>query len=253
MDPSSQRRANATTCWFRFAYRVHTSPLDPFEWNQFHNSWPIPATAAAIAIDSDIPVQEVPYDQLKKRLVSDGQILELEGPPPNTDGAINLDGIVVDDSRAELRGSWVHSAAIGPYFRKGYCHDDDGGKGYRTAKFKAKLKSGRYEVRLAYPANENRATNVPVTVYHAGGENHDNDKPARPSYRGQATLLGTFEFKDYGSVFITNKGTNGYVIADAVQFFKKMTYKEETWSTLQTWLPKLEDDTWAHNFRSTLN
>ncbi len=24
-----------------------------------------------------------------------------------------------------------------------------------------------------------------------------------------------------------------------------MTYKEETWSTLQTWLPKLEDDTWA--------
>ena len=179
------------------------------------------ATAAAIAIDSDIPVQEVPYDQLKKRLVSDGQILELEGPPPNTDGAINLDGIVVDDSRAELRGSWVHSAAIGPYVRKGYCHDDDGGKGYRTAKFKAKLKPGLYEVRLAYPPNENRATNVPVTVYHAGGETTITINQRDKATEGKPTLLGTFEFKDYGSVFITNKGTNGYVIADAVQFLRK--------------------------------
>ena len=30
-----------------------------------------------------------------------------------------------------------------------------------------------------------------------------------------------FQFKDYGSIFITNKGTNGYVIADAVQFLRK--------------------------------
>ena len=119
------------------------------------------------------------------------------------------------------RGSWVHSAAIGPYVRKGYCHDDDGGKGYRTAKFKAKLKSGRYEVRLAYPPNENRATNVPVTVYHAGGETTIMINQRDIATGGKPTLLGTFEFKDYGSVFITNKGTNGYVIADAVQFLRK--------------------------------
>jgi len=31
--------------------------------------------------------------------------------------------------------------------------------------------SGRYEVRFAYTAQANRATNVPVTILHADGEN----------------------------------------------------------------------------------
>jgi hypothetical protein len=34
------------------------------------------ATAAAIAIDSGIAVQDVPYDRLRARLLADGQILE---------------------------------------------------------------------------------------------------------------------------------------------------------------------------------
>jgi hypothetical protein len=34
------------------------------------------ATAAAIAIDSSIPVQDVPYEKLRARLLADGQVLE---------------------------------------------------------------------------------------------------------------------------------------------------------------------------------
>ena len=34
-------------------------------------------TAAAIAIDRKIPVQDVPYDVLKARLIADGQRLSL--------------------------------------------------------------------------------------------------------------------------------------------------------------------------------
>jgi hypothetical protein len=37
------------------------------------------ATAAAMAIDAKIPVQDVPYDQLRIRLLADGQVLEFTG------------------------------------------------------------------------------------------------------------------------------------------------------------------------------
>ena len=34
------------------------------------------ATAAVMAIDSKIPIQDVPYDKLRARLLNDGQVLE---------------------------------------------------------------------------------------------------------------------------------------------------------------------------------
>ena len=37
------------------------------------------ATAAALALEEDVPVQEVPYGRLRARLLEDGQVLELEG------------------------------------------------------------------------------------------------------------------------------------------------------------------------------
>jgi hypothetical protein len=39
------------------------------------------ATAAVMAIDSNIPVQEVPYERLRARLLADGQILEAPVAP----------------------------------------------------------------------------------------------------------------------------------------------------------------------------
>ena len=47
----------------------------------------------------------------------------------------------------------------------GYRHDGGTKDGQQTIRFVPDLpKPGRYEVRLAYTANANRATNVPVTV-----------------------------------------------------------------------------------------
>jgi hypothetical protein len=34
------------------------------------------ATAAALAIDAGLPVQQVPYTALRERLLADGQVLE---------------------------------------------------------------------------------------------------------------------------------------------------------------------------------
>jgi len=39
------------------------------------------ATVAAMAIDADVPVQDVPYSALRERLRADGQILLLEDVP----------------------------------------------------------------------------------------------------------------------------------------------------------------------------
>lgn len=40
------------------------------------------ATAAVLAIDGNMAVQDVPYDRLKERLLADGQVLEFTPPPP---------------------------------------------------------------------------------------------------------------------------------------------------------------------------
>ena len=39
------------------------------------------ATAAALAIEADVAVQDVPYEQLRERLVADGQVLDWTKPP----------------------------------------------------------------------------------------------------------------------------------------------------------------------------
>jgi hypothetical protein len=178
------------------------------------------ATATVMSLDRGIALQDLPYRELRERLLADGQVLELDTGPANTTGAIPLsEGTVVDDSQAELQGQWAHSAARGPYYSKGYSHDGNEGKGSRQATFTAKLKPGNYEVRMVWPQDNNRATNVPVTIRHAKGEKTVtvNERKVPPIDKA-ALSLGVFEFREKGSVHITNKGTDGFVIVDAIQF-----------------------------------
>ena len=42
------------------------------------------ATAAVMAMDSGIAVQDVPYAKLREHLLKDGQVLELTAPSPKT-------------------------------------------------------------------------------------------------------------------------------------------------------------------------
>jgi hypothetical protein len=86
------------------------------------------ATAAVLAMDSGRAVQDVPYEDLRRRLIEDDQILEV--PPPA--GAMRgrdpaaLDGVVVDDSQATLTGLRTLSTAVDPWVGTGYRHDTDG-------------------------------------------------------------------------------------------------------------------------------
>ena len=113
------------------------------------------ATAAALAVEKGTDVQDVDYAQLRKRLLADGQVLELPRPAAKGLSAAKFPGVVVDDEDAELRGEWKTSAVMGPFIGKGYRHDGDAAKGEKSAVFRANLLPGRYEACVAYSSASN--------------------------------------------------------------------------------------------------
>jgi hypothetical protein len=174
------------------------------------------ATAAALALDAGSAVQDVDYAALRSKLLADGQILTLTTDPSN------LEGIVVDDSQAILKGAWTAATATKPFVGAGYRHDSDAAKG-KTARFVATLpKPGHYEVRLAYTTNANRASNVPVAIEHAAGTaDVVVNQQLAPAVSGLFSLLGDYDFTTSAAVNVSTAGTNGHVIIDAVQFVEK--------------------------------
>jgi hypothetical protein len=182
------------------------------------------ATAASLAIDAGVPVQKVDYTALKTRLEADGQILNYTAPPKPAANFIPLDsleGIVVDDSAAKLSGEWLASVLTSG-IHQGYRHDNDARDGLASATFTATLPApGEYEVQVAWSPNANRATNVPVKIEHAGGvaELKLNQRD-RPEIDGLCGSVGKFRFEGKGVVAISNAGTDGHVVIDAVRWVR---------------------------------
>ena len=179
------------------------------------------ATAACFAIDAQSDIQDVPYTQLRDRLLADKQILSWD--PANS--GIKLPGIVLDDTKGSYTGHWS-TGSIGKTVGVGYQHDGNANKGQMTATFSTTLpKAGEYEVRIAYSALKNRATNVPVTIHHSGDSPTTIQVNQRetPPIDGITKSLGTFSFTPDkpASVVITNQDTNGHVIIDAIQWLSK--------------------------------
>ena len=183
------------------------------------------ATAAVMAIEARQPVQEVPYAKLRERLLADGQILEYKGGNKAQRGGRPIDkleGVVVDESDARLTGNWTESSASQTFIGNGYRHDGNTRDGKASARFEAKLpEAGRYEVRLAYPSNPNRASNVQIDVRHATGTERITINQKKPApIDASFVSLGTFNFTatEATSVSLSNAGTDGYVVIDAVQW-----------------------------------
>lgn len=137
----------------------------------------------------------------------------------------SLPGIVVDETSAELVGTWQYSTHTPPYVGLGYLYDQKEGKGKKSATFTPDLpKAGRYEVRLAHCYNVRRPTNTPVTIHHADGETTVRiNQQEEPKHGRLFRTLGTFRFEAgrQGWVRIGTDGTDGKaVIADAVQWLE---------------------------------
>ncbi|WP_425613408.1 FAD-dependent oxidoreductase [Anatilimnocola sp. NA78] len=189
------------------------------------------ATAASMAIDSNLAVQDVPYARLREQLLKDGQVLEYASAAATNKAAKNfvnpkdLPGVVVDDEDAKLTGEWKNSSAAGSYIGNGYRHDDKTNDGKASARFETKLpKSGLYEVYLAYPPNGNRSSKVSVDIHSADGKTTVQvDERKTPSIDERFHSLGRYEFKagEPAAVVVSNADSNGYVVIDAVQWLAK--------------------------------
>ncbi len=182
--------------------------------------------AAVLALDGKTAVQDVVVEKLQAKLKAQKAVLSPEDLPKSAGAVRGLDpaklpGIVVDDTKAEKTGAWVHSSATGPFVGEGYLHDGNQDRGKLRVRFTPKLPSaGRYEVRLFYPPNANRATNALVVIHGADGEQSVRVNQREAPKGGRGFRLGVFPFAagTEGWVEIRNDGADGYVIADTVQF-----------------------------------
>ena len=184
------------------------------------------ATAAVLAIDGDLAVQDVPYAALRARLLADGQVLEHASSHETPKGhgsakpAAALPGVTVDDDEAVLTGEWKQSSANGGFIGSGYRHDDKGAAGAASAAFIGKLPAaGAYAVSLTVVPNTNRSRDALVRIEHAEGVAELRaDLTGKGAQDGLLTL-GTFRFPaGPAKVTVSNAGAKGYVLVDAVNW-----------------------------------
>jgi FAD-dependent oxidoreductase family protein len=183
------------------------------------------ATAACLAIDAKSSVQDIDLAVFKKRLLDEGQVLEWTGPKRVAAESKAIDpkkltGIVIDNLDAKLTGDWTSSASVSGFIGTDYLHDGNENKGSLSATFTAKIpKAGRYEVRVAYTANPNRATNVLVSVRTKSDLKklrlNQRESPKENGF--QSLGIWTCEADESVVVILSNADTDGHVIVDAVQ------------------------------------
>lgn len=177
------------------------------------------ATAASLAIENEIAVQDLDYNALRQRLEADGQVLYLGNEPFDL---TSLSGQIITAKAARLTGEWMVSHKMGRFIGDGYFHDDNSGKGEKSAEFIFTVpETGRYQVLISYSAYPNRAQNVPVTVTHADGKTtHSVNQRDKPNIDNFFVSLGDYHFSrdQPARVLIENRGTTDYVIIDSVRF-----------------------------------
>jgi hypothetical protein len=184
------------------------------------------ATAAVMAMEQGIAVQDLSYAALRERLVADGQVLDLpkDAAPRELFTAASLPGIVVDDNAARAEGEWVSSTSAVRFIETGYRHDAHGASLVPEEKwlvFPVELpEAGDYEVRLAFPAHPNRSSKTTIAMVTADGEKTVIlDQRKKAGDENGFVSLGVHPFAaGTCEVIVNNVGADGFVVADAVQF-----------------------------------
>ncbi len=175
--------------------------------------------AAVQAVQGKTSVQAIDVPALQKKLLAQKAVIdlaELAAMPRSS----KLPGLVMDEQDAEAIGDWSGSTYGNPVNGSSR-HDGNSGKGEKNIVYAFKIPvPGRYEVRVSYASASNRASNVPVTVAHAGGSSTVlvNQKTA-PPIDNLFISVGVFVFDPAAKAAVTigNKDTNGIVGVDAVQ------------------------------------
>ena len=173
------------------------------------------AVAAVMAMEADVPVQDVDVVALQEELRTN----------PLADGStpeILVDN--ADEADVEITAYWTEVPADQTYGGYGPSALYDGGIGADgVVRFKPSIEAaGRYDVYLYWPrlreTEEQAATNVPVDVQHAEGR--DALTVDQRAQAGDWFHLGTFSFEPGQEAYVEvrNDRADGLVFADAVLF-----------------------------------
>jgi hypothetical protein len=138
---------------------------------------------------------------------------------PQTLRKINLEGILVDEKIAQIKGDWI-AGKLDPILGDSYLHDGNKEKGSKSIIFDATVPHpGKYKVKLLYTAHDNRASNTPVTV--RVGDYRKTFKVNQKQSDGAGFLLGSFDIQKSVAVEVSNDSTDGCVVVDGVQIVEE--------------------------------
>jgi hypothetical protein len=177
-------------------------------------------TAAAFAIDENVPVQQVDYPALSAELIADGQLLTW-----SSGESIGTNGIILDVNNTTgvtKSGTWAVGANTGGWpLPDGTYWDNDVPSSNSWVQFTPTLPTnGTYVVYLWWVAASNRPTNAPVDITYARGTSrvYVNQKVTVTNW--VPVFTNTFNAGTSESVIIRNVGTAAgtYVIANAVRW-----------------------------------
>ena len=176
-------------------------------------------TAAAFAIDDNVPVQSVNYQKLAAQLIADGQILNW-----GTTAAVGTNGIiqnVSDTAGVTSGGAWTTGANTGgwPLPNGTYWHDGSTGGG-KFVRFNPTITTnGYYDIYCWWVYANNRATNATFITRSASATNTVSiNQQINCTNWVKIAASNYFNIGSSGGVTVTNGGANGYVIANAVRF-----------------------------------
>ncbi len=218
--------------------RCHDHKFDPIPTSDYYALAGILRSAVALKHDNvskwvDLPLPlpkresekyaawESELTKTKALLAKLNRLAKRPSTSHKTIAVESLPGIVLDDQKAKLVGVWNESTSIGPFVGHGYLHDGQSEKGSKTATFEPDmLEPGEYEVRLAYTAGANRATNTQVHIFSADGEATRTVNQTSIPEDAPWISLGKYRFEKDGQAFVlvSNVDANGHVVVDAVQF-----------------------------------
>jgi hypothetical protein len=136
-----------------------------------------------------------------------------------------IESVVVDDTDAEHEGPWRKSNVRSNHQGKHYLATTKN-EGPHEITWKAVLpKPGTYEVRVSFGGGADLSKAAPYTIHHAKGVTQlIIDQSVKPTIDNLWFPLGRFSFdkKESGPIrariSLSDKGTEGFLIADAVQF-----------------------------------
>lgn len=145
--------------------------------------------------------------------------------------AVEPSPILLDDQAADYVGDWISSNKQPPLLGPTYRHDNNVDHGEKNATFTLDIpEGGEYEVRLLYVWHPNRASNTVVTVRNADGEKQLHVNQRQPLLvDGVPRALGVFRFEagQKGSVTVSNKDADGYVVVDGIQILPRKIAEAE--------------------------